>query len=67
MSIGGYNHELHEPNAETKIINFSSSNGFYDVHLSKIRLGDISIDLSEYSPIIDSGTTLCFGPQAIIK
>ena len=83
MSVGGYNHELHERNVGTKIINFSPSSGFYDVHLTKItvkhsdqsvvnifvsfdflrkQLGDVSIECGGYQPIIDSGTTLVYGP-----
>jgi len=38
MSIGGYNHELHLPNAETKIIPYKSDEGFFRVTLLSVKV-----------------------------
>lgn len=43
MSVGGYNHELHIPNAKTQIITFNPSSGFYDVTIKNIRVNFINL------------------------
>ncbi|KAL4504448.1 hypothetical protein ABPG72_009894 [Tetrahymena utriculariae] len=66
MSVGGYNHELHIPGSKTKIIKYNRNSGFYDVNVKEVRLEGLVITNNIPHPILDSGTTLVFGPRGFV-
>ncbi|KAL4456197.1 hypothetical protein ABPG74_014158 [Tetrahymena malaccensis] len=66
MSVGGYNHELHIPGSKTKIIKYNKNSSFYDVSVKEVRLEGAFITNNIPHPILDSGTTLVFGPRGFI-
>ncbi|EAR96391.3 eukaryotic aspartyl protease (macronuclear) [Tetrahymena thermophila SB210] len=66
MSVGGYNHELHIPGSKTKIIKYNKNSNFYDVSVKEVRIEGQFVTNSLPHPILDSGTTLVFGPKSFI-
>mmetsp|Transcript_6044 Transcript_6044/g.555 ORF Transcript_6044/g.555 Transcript_6044/m.555 type:complete len:102 (+) Transcript_6044:604-909(+) len=66
MTVGGYNHELHKEEESTFIIPYEQGH-LYNVKIHKININGNNIISKTVTYGIDSGTTVLFAPNYIIK
>ncbi|KRW98301.1 Aspartic peptidase domain [Pseudocohnilembus persalinus] len=69
MSVGGYNTELHLKGAKTHIIPFKKGSSMYSIDMEELKINGKSLGASKKvlsNAIVDSGTTILYGPKKII-